>query len=817
MSDLYSLRCDAFPAGVELLAFRGSEALNEVYEITLALRVPSAAGFDVDKVIGSRATLEIRAPHAEGPQLVHGLFAYVEHVQEAAGHALYRATLVPQLWHASQGLHSQVFVEQSVPDILRAVLASDGIDEVRFDLAASYPAMAHVCQYQESNLAFVTRWLEREGMYYFFEQGDERETLVITDHKSAHRALAGRPVRYVPGASEDTGVGEALADFRCHARALPANVRFRDYDYKNPKLDVAGSAPVSARGRAEINVHGANFTTPSDGARLAKLKAEELKAHERVFSGHGRVFNLRPGYTFTLDEHPHGAFNAPYLVTSVEHYGNAAASDPAIQAMLDVPYDDEYRVDVAAIPASVQFRPKRRTAWPRIYGYEMATVDGASASAYAQINADGCYKVKIHFDEADAAGAQASTWVRMLQPHGGTNEGFHFPLRASTEVMLSFLGGDPDRPVIAGVLPNALTQSPVAAGNNTMNVIQSGALNRLEMQDLGGSEHVRVQTPNETTFLHMGAKVAGYNLDASTAGDGQWNTGRNWDVTVGADHVKHVVGEVKRTYDASEETKVAANKTTVIGADHTTDVAGVQKTTVEGEVDKAYKKDYTKVVDGKQEAHVKKSYHLKVGPNSTELDIALNGDYSLDNTTTPSGRYDLNLNGPRVDAVKSHYTIKVGTPGKDAPAPKPTPDGSLWIMATNEFKFEADSFKGYYTKQIVEGAHSNWTDYCYGAKIDFWKGPKLEASFDVTLGLHVGVVANFDLGVAFNFNGGVMMDIKAGVCLEVNGAPTFEAKTLVVKKAELEVKQNIVLMALNSIRVGRAGLLVNDNGLSLFK
>ena len=809
MRDLYSLRCDAFPAGVELLAFRGSEALNEVYEITLALRVPSAAGFDVDKVIGSRATLEIRAPHAEGPQLVHGLFAYVEHVQEAAGHALYRATLVPQLWHASQGLHSQVFVEQSVPDILRAVLASDGIDEVRFDLAASYPAMAHVCQYQESNLAFVTRWLEREGMYYFFEQGDERETLVITDHKGAHRALAARPARYVPGATEDTGVGEALADFRCHARALPAAVRFRDYDYKNPKLDVAGSAPVSARGRAEINVHGANFTTPSDGARLAKLKAEELKAHERVFSGHGRVFNLRPGYTFTLDEHPHGAFNAPYLVTSVEHYGNAAASDPAIQAMLDVPYDDEYRVDVAAIPASVQFRPKRRTAWPRIYGYEMATVDGASASAYAQLNADGCYKVKIHFDEADAAGAQASTWVRMLQPHGGTNEGFHFPLRAGTEVMLSFLGGDPDRPVIAGVLPNALTQSPVAAGNNTMNVVQSGALNRLEMQDLAGSEHVRVQTPNETTFLHMGAKVAGYNLDASTAGDGQWNTGRNWDVTVGADHVKHVVGEVKRTYDASEETKVAANKTTVIGADHTTDVAGVQKTTVEGEVDKAYKKDYTKVVDGRQAAHVKNGWYLKVGENCTDLHIDADGNYVLDTKEAHGeGNLTVDVKGTHTETVDGTYEITVN--GVD--------DGtSFTLSAKGNIEFDAQM-------DTIWKTNGNSDEFCSGQSLSFTVGANAEIYGGLSLQVTVGADLDIFLGLSAEVHVSADAEIHAGGTLSVSIGPSIEYETIHLKKVTLdledvdaEVKSTQAQLARLAAQLVTAATSIESAGIKVFK
>src|SRR5262249_1940767 len=160
-------------------------------------------------------------------------------------------------------------------------------------------------------------------------------------------------------------------------------------------------------------------------------------------------------YTFELEDHPRAALNAKYLATAIEHWANAPAD---VQDLLPwrPAWDDPYRVEVTAIPATVQFRAPQTTAWPRIHGTGNAVVDGPAKSDYAQIDSQGRYAVKFHFDESDLSGGKASTWIRMLQPHGGDIEGFHFPLRAGTEVMCAFAGGDPDRPFIVGVVPNAL-------------------------------------------------------------------------------------------------------------------------------------------------------------------------------------------------------------------------------------------------------------------------------------------------------------------------------------------------------------------------
>src|SRR5262249_39740951 len=160
------------------------------------------------------------------------------------------------------------------------------------------------------------------------------------------------------------------------------------------------------------------------------------------------------GYLFELEDHPREALNKKYLATRLEHRGvsrGAASADEA--ALLEQETTEVYRVEIEASSASLPYRPLRGTPWPSISGQEMATADGPADSDYAQIDDAGRYHVKFAFDENKHDAGAASTVVRMMQPHGGNPEGFHFPLRKGTEVVVIFLGGDPDRPVIAGTVP----------------------------------------------------------------------------------------------------------------------------------------------------------------------------------------------------------------------------------------------------------------------------------------------------------------------------------------------------------------------------
>ena len=425
----------------------------------------------------------------------------------------------------------------SLPEIIEAVLGDNALSSDDYELRlGKYPKEEHVCQYRESDLAFLSRWLEREGIYYFFEHSDDGEKLILCDDKSYDKDPIGTPVRYHPQAGGDMSAGASFRSFRCRHATLPATVKLKDYDYAKPNLDVSGVAPVSDAGTAEVSIYGERFFSPSEGKRLAQLLAETYKTREVLYQAAGTRLHLRPGYVFELEEHPRPPFNAEYLAIEVTHWGNQATGGRSFREFIALEHDDVYLAEITAIPSKTQFRAQRSTPWPRIYGYENGIVDGGADSEYAQIDDHGRYSVKFKFDESALKNGKASTFVRMMQPHGGGVEGFHFPLRKGTEVVFSFLGGDPDRPVISGVVPNVLTPSPVTSGNHTKNVIQTGGRNRLELEDLSGQQRVTMSTPHENSYLRMGFPNSGHHVIVQTDRNVLLNAGQNFDLRVGQIH-----------------------------------------------------------------------------------------------------------------------------------------------------------------------------------------------------------------------------------------------------------------------------------------
>ncbi len=662
MLDFITISSQAFPRDTRVIGFRGSEGLSRLYAFEIHLELAADAGdaFELSGAIGAKGALVLDRQDGRPPFVFHGIFSEATLVHhEPDGRAFLRAVLVPHLWRLTQTLHSRIFTQQSIPDILKKTLDDGGLtsSDYSFQLTGQYDLEEHVCQYRESGFAFFSRWMEREGLYYFFEQGDDGEKLVVADDKSAHEALVPRPVRYFPLLGHDVTAGECLHTFLCRQRALPASVRFKDYDHTKPSLDVSGVAPVSPTGVGEVSVHGARFFTPDAGKRLAKLRAEEMLAREQVFTGSGTALYLRAGYTFELTEHPRSAFDAKYLVTDVEHFGNQAARTPEmlrLTGLADLAEGEVYRVDVTAIPATVQFRAESRAVWPRIYGTEHGTVDGEADSEYAQLDEHGRYLVRFAFDESDLADGKASTRVRMMQPHGGGVEGWHFPLRKGTEVLFTFLGGDPDRPVIAGVVPNALKPSPITQANQTRNVIQTGGRNRLEIEDKKGFERITWTTPYANTMIRMGAPNADHEMIVRTDGATVLETGQNWDVDVGGalwEHVKEVVNE---HYESSHTTKVDVGRfETVTSGGMTTDIVGGWFHSVDGggsmDIDGGFKLTVTgnssHIINGDaqtlvmgSEAHVVTSSatHVVSGPVTTNYG-PWNGIMASVDWTIPGG------------------------------------------------------------------------------------------------------------------------------------------------------------------------------------
>ena len=461
------------------------------------------------------------------------------------------------------------------------------------------------------------------------------------------------PVRFHALTGSDVSAKECLQTFICRHKSLPGTVRLKDHDYSKPRLRVGGSAPVTKNGLGEISVHGARFFTPEAGKRLATLRAEEMLAREVLFTGSGTSFYLRAGYTFALEDHPRQSFDAKYLAIEVEHLGNQGASTPELRKLTGLDTDEVYRVDVTAIPAPVQFRAELRTAWPRIYGTEHGTIDGEAESEYAQIDEYGRYVVRFAFDESILGNGKASTRVRMMQPHGGGVEGWHFPLRKGTEVLFTFLGGDPDRPVIAGVVPNALTPSAVTSGNHTKNVIQTGGRNRLELEDKNGQQRITLSTPYSNTYIRMGAPNANHELILHTNDNALLDAKQNWDVLVGNNLTEAVAGRTHETYRHSHFTESGSFRTILIGglynqtckASVLRKVLGDSGTTVVGEATETYGAHVATVLGTTTETHVGSHTTKSLAARTVEVHGAHDETSLAGRTSTVIGDWTQNVTG----------------------------------------------------------------------------------------------------------------------------------------------------------------------------
>jgi type VI secretion system secreted protein VgrG len=660
----FQIKSSVLPEHANVVAFRGSEGLARPYAFDVYVEVTGPLDIEIDDAPGSKAVLSFEQ---DGRPLASygGVIAQFELLRAitsgGTSRALYLLRLVPHLWTLSLTRHSRVYTKLTIPELIELVLSDEGVLDVELRLNGKYTDEEHVTQYKESSLDFIQRWMEREGLYYFFEQTDEGEKLVVTDHNAASTSLAPEPIRYHPTGGGDESAGIHFDTFIARNRSLPATVKFADYDYGKPQLDVRGSSKVSPNGVGDHVTYGMRFFTPDKGNALAAIRADDLRAQAKNFYAAGLAPQMMAGYTFWVDLHPKADLNAEYLAVTVEHH---LCLEEAKAWGAVVPYAPQpYRCEVTAVLASQQYRHPETVAWPRIDGFENANVDGAATSEYAQVDDQGRYSLKFKFDEGSRKDGKASTWVRKMQPHAGSVEGWHFPERKGTEVVCAFLGGDPDRPVIVGAIPTAVHPSPVTSGNHTKNVIQTGGRNRFEMEDQDGAQRVTISTPHAKSFFHIGAALEGMstvfsgegtipdhqvaihtegNSLINTCGTYDIETGEDWNVVIGNDHreqigcnrvdevggfmrqaikgllLQDVKGSVEEAYHSTYKQGVQGDVTEDYKSHHSRTVGGSQLLKVEGtqEVEVVGAVDW---VTGAADWHVKGELKIKVdGPHEIE-------------------------------------------------------------------------------------------------------------------------------------------------------------------------------------------------------
>ncbi len=490
--------------------FSGQEGLSTCYGFDVLL-ISDRGDLDIPEIARNSVRISFLR---EGGATVDfaGYPLFFEQLHAVDRYIFYRTRIVPRLFWLSLTHHHQVFLDKTVPEIIADCCRDAGLTTLDFELRlqSTYAPREYVCQYGESHLQFISRWCEREGIYYFFEQGEGGEKVVFTDTRIAHAAFPqGQSLLYrTPSGLDRHHADEIVTGFHRRCHLVPAEVLLKDYNYLRPSLEISGAASVDGKGRGRLYRYGDHFLTSEEGARLAAIQAEALRCRQETFHGQSSVSYLTSGFTFSIQDHFQASLNQSYLVTEVHHEGSQAGYlTGGLQAYTEEGGNNRifYRNSFTAIPAGVQFRPERRTEKPRISGTLTGKIDAAGSGQYAEIDEHGRYKVILPFDTSGRKDGTASARIRMAQPYGGGVAGMHFPLRKGAEVLLTFLDGDPDRPIIAGAVPNPETPSPVRDANQTQGIIRTGSHNKIAVEDEAGKEQIHLQTPNKGSSITVGA------------------------------------------------------------------------------------------------------------------------------------------------------------------------------------------------------------------------------------------------------------------------------------------------------------------------
>lgn len=468
------------------------------FEIDVVSDDPS---LDETLIFGRTATLEMG--RQDQSTKVYGLItAFQQGIATERGQFVYKAILMPRMQRLTMCRQNQIHgttSDVSVVDVIRSELTAEGLrgpgsavagrltaNDYEVRLSRTYPLRDYIVQYEESDLNFICRLAESQGIFFFFDHSTGKDIVIFGDSRIAftpHEGQSSLPYRRTGGLVE---FGESVVrDFTRVAKPLPAKVVLRDYNYRLPHISLTSEAPVDPNGHGVVVEYGDHFRTPEEGAQLAKIRAEEIKAQGVIFNGKSDCLTLSAGDLFTLSDHFRDDFNTRYVITKITH----SATMP-VEGLADIDggtREASYSNSFECIPNSIEYRPPRRTPKPVMAGLANATVDAEGSGDRAEIDSQGRYKIRQSFDLRDEADGKASLFVRKAEPYGGANSGMHLPLLKNTEVILSCVNGDPNRPIIVGAVPNARNRSVITQSEQTSNRIQTTSGIVIQMDDGSGS------------------------------------------------------------------------------------------------------------------------------------------------------------------------------------------------------------------------------------------------------------------------------------------------------------------------------------------
>lgn len=540
-----------------------------------------------EDLLGTRVTLRLNLE--EGQRFFNGYITGLSQVMNHGSYAVYEAFINPWLWFLTCTADCRIFQNQTIPEIIKFVFRDLGYTDFKEKLSQPYLPWDYCVQYRETDFNFVNRLMEQEGIYYYFQHENGRHELILADNYSSHQSIpVSNKVTFYP---PDNMPRETYfcTHWQISKQVLPGKYVLKDFDFKRPKADLrVNHSMVQPHPIADYEVYDypGEYKQVDLGSNYVRTRLEELQAGYEQAYGQSNVRTMLAGGLFSLQEFPRPDQDREYLLTSVTHLLNEDVFEASSAAQQIPVYSNSF----TAIDSKTPFRPARLTPKPHIRGPQTAIVVGPAGE---EIYTDefGRVKLQFHWDRYGKSDENSSCWVRVSQVWAGKNwGGIHIP-RIGQEVIVEFLEGDPDCPIITGRvyngeqivpygLPTNKTQSGIKSRSSTGG---TGAnFNEIRMEDKKGQEQLYIHAEknqdnivenDETTFV-------GHDRTEKIMHDEKIDVGNNRTETVGVNETIMIGSNRTETVGANEVISIGVNRTETVGANETITIGSNRSVTI---------------------------------------------------------------------------------------------------------------------------------------------------------------------------------------------------------------------------------------------
>jgi type VI secretion system secreted protein VgrG len=535
------------PLGNDVLllqGFHGAEGISKLFAFDLHVLSEQPA-IKAQDLIGKGCAVTVTLRDGT-PRYFNGHVGRFVQAESGLRLTHYHLEMVPWLWFLTCTTDCRIFQNQTIPQIIEQIFKDLRFSDYRMQLQGSFEPLDYCVQYRETDFNFVSRLMEHAGIFYFFEHTKDKHVLVLANTANAHRPCPGqeRAAVELSGGDEDDLVTEWIATHELRT----AKVTVGDFNFETPATSLlataSGRATVGGNAKLEIYDFPGAYAKKAAGDALARARLEEEESRQLVVWGRSRCRAFASGHRFDLENHFRRQRNAAYVLTEVRHLASAGSAYGTGEG------SESYQNEFACIPHATPFRPLRRTPKPVVHGVQTAVVVGPKGE---EIHTDkyGRVRVQFHWDREGKYDEKSSCWIRVAQHWAGKRWGAVFLPRIGQEVIVDFIEGDPDRPIIVGRLYNAEHMPPYSLpAEQTKSTIKSssskggGGFNEIRLEDKKGKEQVFIhaQRQMDNRVKEDSLEWVGRDRHLIVTRDQLEEVKRNKHLKVGGDHNEQIDG-----------------------------------------------------------------------------------------------------------------------------------------------------------------------------------------------------------------------------------------------------------------------------------